>query len=90
MTKVASTLKTKHCRCPTSHLNYCHRNCIETCKDDKSSLYPKNQTLQVPGSKYHAIYAASFAPAKTSYPLVWNESWVQPGIDVTQVYIDAE
>ena len=46
--------------------------------------------LQVPGDKLHAIYAASFAPTGVSYPLVWDQGWDQPGIDVTQAYLDAE
>uniref|UniRef100_A0A7S3QL17 Transglutaminase-like domain-containing protein n=1 Tax=Dunaliella tertiolecta TaxID=3047 RepID=A0A7S3QL17_DUNTE len=57
---------------------------------NRTWFFPQPAKSQIPGDKYHAIYAATFAPAAQAYPLVWDKSWSQPGIDVTQSYIDAK
>ena len=48
---------------------------------------------QVPGSRMHAIYAASYAPSagNGTFPLAWNEQYKGVNAeDVTQFYLSAE
>ncbi|KAL6757256.1 hypothetical protein V8C86DRAFT_2629536 [Haematococcus lacustris] len=59
---------------------------------NRTWFFPNPAKQQIPWDKYHAIYAASFAPTPgyVTYPLVWSPGWLQPGWDVTQAYLDAQ
>ena len=42
-----------------------------------------------PGDRTYGIYAVSFSPTGTSFPMVWNETSTDvPACDVTQRYVD--
>ncbi len=60
---------------------------------DKCAVPPVTHAhaTQIPGSRLHAVYAASFAPAPGGryFPLAWSPGYKGvPGIDVTAAYID--
>lgn len=57
---------------------------------NRTWFYPQPAKGQIPGDHWHAIYAASFKPTGTAFPLAWSpEDNTVPGVDVTQAYIDA-
>jgi hypothetical protein len=58
---------------------------------NRTWFFPQPAKGQLPGDHWHAIYAASFKPTGTPFPLAWApEDESVPGVDVTQAYIDAE
>jgi hypothetical protein len=57
---------------------------------NRTWFFPQPAKGQLPGSHWHAIYAASFKRTGTTFPLAWApEDESVPGVDVTQAYIDA-
>jgi hypothetical protein len=58
---------------------------------NRTWFFPQPAKGQLPGDHWHAIYAASFKPTGTPFPLAWSpEDDSVPGVDVTQDYIDAQ
>lgn len=58
---------------------------------NRTWFFPQPAKGQLPGDHWHAIYAASFKPTGTTFPLAWApEDESVPGVDVTQAYIDAD
>ena len=56
---------------------------------NRTWFFPEPAKGQIPGDKYHAIYAASFKPTGVMFPLAWApEAEGVPGVDVTQVYLE--
>lgn len=56
---------------------------------NRTWFFPQPAKGQRPGDHWHAIYAASFKPTGTAFPLAWApEDESVPGVDVTQAYID--
>ena len=57
---------------------------------NRTWFFPQPAKGQLPGDHWHAIYAASFKPTGTPFPLAWApEDENVPGVDVTRAYIDA-
>jgi hypothetical protein len=57
---------------------------------NRTWFFPQPAKGQLPGSHWHAIYAASFKHTGTAFPLAWApEDESVPGVDVTQAYLDA-
>lgn len=57
---------------------------------NRTWFFPQPAKGQLPGSHWHAIYAASFKTTGTAFPLAWApEDESVPGVDVTQAYLDA-
>jgi hypothetical protein len=57
---------------------------------NRTWFFPQPAKGQRPGDKWHAIYAASYAPTGAPFPLAWApDDGSVPGVDVTQAYLDA-
>jgi hypothetical protein len=58
---------------------------------NRTWFFPNPAKEQLPGDYLHAIYAASYEPTGSVFPLAWSpkDQGVQ-GVDVTQRYIDTE
>lgn len=57
---------------------------------NRTWFFPQPARGQVPGDYWHAIYAASFTHTGTTFPLAWApDDKLVPGVDVTQMYVDA-
>jgi hypothetical protein len=57
---------------------------------NRTWFFPQPAKGQIPGSHWHAIYAASYRQTGLPFPLAWSpEDNTVPGVDVTQAYLDA-
>lgn len=58
---------------------------------NRTWFFPQPAKGQLPGDHWHAIYAASFKPTGTPFPLAWSpDDDSVPGVDVTQAYTDTQ
>lgn len=58
---------------------------------NRTWFFPQPAKGQLPGDHWHAIYAASFKPTGTPFPLAWSpDDDSVSGVDVTQAYIDTQ
>jgi hypothetical protein len=65
--------------------------CFDCCTGlNRTWFFPQPAKGQIPGSHWHAIYAASYRQTGLPFPLAWSpKDNSVPGVDVTQAYIDA-